>query len=169
MNRLEQDEMIPWYALMDDSGQPILTVPLLSYAQVYRPEIPTGSMMTTVTVLDLADVFRPVDSVALIADIRSVYASASAIYLAGPAQERTSGSDTAQTAIHKVELRGNLPVFTASVTVEGTADGFPLSVNPMAFCDLPVLCPEILPFPCPVCRQRPDLWNFFQKRSLQYP
>ncbi len=123
LNRMEHHEMIPWYALMDVTGQPILTAPLLNYAQVYRPEIPTGGMMTTVTVLDLADVFRPADSVALIADIRSVYTSASAIYLAGPADVQAWGDDTAQTAIHKVELRGNLPVFTAFVTVTGNSDG----------------------------------------------
>ncbi|MGE0087639.1 MAG: beta-propeller domain-containing protein [Desulfococcaceae bacterium] len=124
LDMMEKDEMIPYYALMDDLGQPILTVPLLNYAQVYRPEIPTGGMITTVTVLDLADIFRPIDSVALIADIRAVYTSSSAIYLAGPADVQVQESDdAAQTAIHKVGIRENLPVFTAFLTVTGNLDG----------------------------------------------
>ncbi len=123
LSLMEKDDMIPWYALMDDLGQPILTVPLLNYAQVYRPEIPTGGMITTVTVLDLADIFRPADSTALIADIRFVYISSSAVYLAGPADANALGAnETAQTALHKVEIGGNLPVFTAFITVTGNTD-----------------------------------------------
>lgn len=113
------DDVIPGYALTDDSGA-TSEGRLVECANVSYPSDSTDVGMLSILTIDLAQGIRPVDSDAIMTSASTVMASPNRVYVAlqGPAE---SGSGGMATTVHSFDSsEANHTDYVASGTVDGT-------------------------------------------------
>ncbi len=93
--------------------------PLVPPENWYRPESPAGYCATAVLTLDAADITQTVGSVAIMANVGTLYASTAALYLTDP-DWAVDGAFRTRTAVHKLRFNADgVAEYVASGTVPG--------------------------------------------------
>jgi uncharacterized secreted protein with C-terminal beta-propeller domain len=100
---------LPRLAVKGRKGETLLRRPLVECRSVRRPLLYSGTGLLSVLTFDLKQGLAPVDSDAIVADGRTVYASQESLYVATQrwfAQPATSAGDPPKlsTAIHKFDI-----------------------------------------------------------------
>jgi uncharacterized secreted protein with C-terminal beta-propeller domain len=113
------DDWMPRFEVVDPSGTVTDDGPLVGCGQVYVAEKPVDATMVNVVSLDLrAGEIRPVDGASVIGAGSTVYASPTALYVAG--QTWDNGTGTSSTELHKFATPSRQPAsYRASTRVEG--------------------------------------------------
>ena len=78
---LSIEKFIPYYAYIDDSGQSLGFSRLVKPDDLFRPAVPSGSIMTIVTVLNIKDMFKLPQSIGFIGNIKTISTNSTSIYL----------------------------------------------------------------------------------------
>jgi len=94
------DRLIPYYAYIDDLGQPLGFSRLVEPDDLFRPAVPSGSSMTIVTILNVKDMFMLPQSTGFIGNIENVSSNSTAIYL-----NESTGT------VYEINITGEKPVF----------------------------------------------------------
>jgi hypothetical protein len=121
---VDLDALIPSFTSRNSAGEVIDSGRLITTENFLRPSDAEGGSETTVMTIDLDAPEAEPASVAALLDVRHVYASTTALYLA--AEHYHWGADTVDfysttsTTLHKYDLTGDQPVFAGSDTVSGT-------------------------------------------------
>jgi len=96
---------------------------LVEWSDVYRPDVPDGYFMTAVTTLDAANIESVLDSVAIIANAGTIYASRSALYVSDTTYDENDNFRE-QTVVHKFAFDDN---GVAAYAATGDVPGRPLN------------------------------------------
>ncbi|MDY6854379.1 MAG: beta-propeller domain-containing protein [Thermodesulfobacteriota bacterium] len=120
------DKLIPSYDMLDENGNQIEGGPLVAPQNFYRPNEPGGGSIVTILTFNLEDISGGFQSVGLVADAHTVYASTQALYVAANRWNNGSVStDTDiddryyQTVLHKFTLTKEHVMLEGSGKVSG--------------------------------------------------
>ncbi len=117
LGRSEIDDWLPGYTYRsggrEEQGR------LVDCADVRHPDVYSGTAMLNVVTVDLAAGLQPLDSVSVLGDGQTVYATGESLYIAGGHQPWAADENT-RTNIHKFGVSGNgSPDYRASGAVDG--------------------------------------------------
>jgi len=105
-----------WLPTATVSGGPPRRV--VGCGDVYRPPVFSGTGLTSVLTIDIDAGATPISSAGVMADARTVYASAKSLYVA--TQRWDAGASASTTAIHRFALRPDGADYVASGSVPGS-------------------------------------------------
>jgi uncharacterized secreted protein with C-terminal beta-propeller domain len=116
---------LPRLAVKGRKGETLLRRPLVECRSVRRPALYSGTGLLSVLTLDLKKGLAPIDSDAIVADGRTVYASPESLYVATQrwfAEPTAAGGDPPRlsTAVHKFDISDPVrTTYRGSGTVSG--------------------------------------------------
>jgi hypothetical protein len=120
------DSWLPSYRVKGRRGETLLRRPLVQCRNVRRPSTYSGLGLLTVLTIDLRKGLAPIDSDAVVADGRTVYASQDSLYVATqrwfaqPVAAVASDPPKVTTAIHKFDISDPVSTqYRGSGTVSG--------------------------------------------------
>lgn len=82
MASVNLEDLIPYYEVIDEQGSPVDSAPLITPENFYHPGDSEGGSIVSIISFDLDDFPDEFQSVGLIADASTVYASTEALYIA---------------------------------------------------------------------------------------
>lgn len=97
-------DLIPSYTVIDSQGISGGDLPLVTYDRFYRPAVPEGGSIVTITTFRLEEGGIPFESIGFVGDTHTVYASTSALYLIANVYDVTADATGARTLIHRFAL-----------------------------------------------------------------
>lgn len=116
INMMTLDDVIPDVVVSSEPGSPD---DMVQWDKFLRPDSPDGYFMTAVVTLDAGDIETIIDSVAVIGDAGTIYASPEALYITDT-QWDINGSTREMTGIHKFAFGDDGAArYTASGSVPG--------------------------------------------------
>ncbi|UCH80409.1 MAG: beta-propeller domain-containing protein [Nitrospiraceae bacterium] len=117
-------DLVPSFELFDKDGKPFDSGLLVSAEDFMKPGDPQGSMVVSITTLDLNSPEVDHESTGAVLDAIHVYASTSSLYLASEIWNYNVADEdivsAVQTAIHKFNLTGKSISFSGSGLVPGS-------------------------------------------------
>lgn len=96
------EQLLPRMQVADASGAVVQSGNAVGWQGVFRPISPDGYQITTVVTMDVTDPTVPFSSTAITANVGTVYASTSALYLTDTNYDWTSSGSREDTIIHKL-------------------------------------------------------------------
>jgi hypothetical protein len=124
------ENWVPWYMLKDDESETISDGPVLGCDQVGHPEDFSGLSMMTILSIDLDEGLEPGNSIGLLAEGQTLYASQDNLYVATSpwmawpvplSQGDIDKNETFSTRIHMFDITDpDTTTYVASGDVEGT-------------------------------------------------
>lgn len=106
---LTGDDLLPFYDIIDENGNVLERDLLVAPDSFYIPNIPCGGSMTAILTFDIEAPSVPYQSVGIVADAHTIYASTRSLYMTasqytGNAQVDNDITYNFQTVIHKFNL-----------------------------------------------------------------
>ena len=101
------------------SDASVQTTDAVSWQNALRPAEPNGYAMTVVATVDLADLAAPIATTSVTANVETVYASTSALYLTDTAYNYDDFSSRSDTTLHKLAFTDTGTEYIASGRVAG--------------------------------------------------
>ena len=117
---LSLDDLIPSYTLFDNTGTETQSGRLVDVDGFYRPVYSEGGSIVTITSFDLNNPSAGFDSIGILGDAHTVYASTQSLYLATAIWERTQYSGDYRTILHKFDIQSEPVSHVGSGRVSGT-------------------------------------------------
>ena len=115
LDSLTLTDLIPSYTVIDEGGQRSTEQPLMTYHNFYRPSIPEGGSIITITTFQLDNATLPFESIGFVGDTHVVYASTSSLYLIANNYDCTTDTCSSHTVIHKFNLTNMSDISSGTV------------------------------------------------------